>query len=132
MSNWGRIMIIDSKKKKFFFLSLFSTNLLSRPEYLNSLFVRQILIYCIFSICPSTVLTLLLIFFGSDSPEHCLCYWSLERTHFSLPLIISIVFIVIILFHNVYFYLNLSSFLGYYTFISFHGLEIYFFSVGSV
>ena len=110
-------------------LFLFSAIVLSWLECLNSLFVRQILIYCQLNTYPGTVLTLFLIFF-----------WMIFSRALSLLLISSknkLFFPIdhFYCFHSYYFIswmstfilinLPFSPFFGYWSFISFHGLEVY-------
>lgn len=55
-------MTFDSRKIDTFSFLAFSTIVFSRPESLNSIFIKQILTYCIFRTYPGTLLTLFLIF----------------------------------------------------------------------
>ena len=52
-------MIIDSRKDIHFYFFPFFTLVLYRQENLNNIFVRQILIDCIFSTAPGTFLVFL-------------------------------------------------------------------------
>lgn len=52
-------MVIDARKKIHFYSFPFSTLVLCGPENLNNIFVRQILIDCIFRTAPGTLLVFL-------------------------------------------------------------------------
>lgn len=126
LSHGARIMIFNFRKIVTFSFLAFSTIVFSRLESLNSIFIRQILTYCIFCIYPGTLLTLCS-YFLDHILQRFVSVIDLFReqaflSHWSF-LLLSFCYYFISLM-SIFIFLNLSSlFFGYCAFIRFHRLK---------